>query len=66
MTKLLFGIILMGSVCLTAAPPNCHCVDCQCTEENHCGCYSEEGCKCSKEMHTTEEGKQVEKLERTT
>lgn len=34
-----------------AAPQktNCHCPNCECTPEAHCGCYSDQGCHCGKE-----------------
>ena len=30
------------------SPPRrvCHCKDCRCTFESHCGCYSDQGCHC--------------------
>lgn len=42
---------LINTVVLNAAEPvkrNCHCKNCQCTPDAHCGCYSDEGCHCAK------------------
>ncbi|CDZ81818.1 hypothetical protein BN1013_02354 [Candidatus Rubidus massiliensis] len=49
--KTLFGFLgasLMAVSFLSAAPnmSSCHCQNCNCTQERHCGCFSR-GCQCS-------------------
>lgn len=28
-------------------PKSCHCKNCKCTPQSHCGCYSDKGCSCA-------------------
>lgn len=47
LTALFFSMSLMTASIVSAQPPGCHCPDCVCTPEAHCGCYaSDVGCKC--------------------
>lgn len=47
----ILGLIAFFSATeIHAAEPvqrHCQCVNCQCTPEQHCGCYSEKGCHCT-------------------
>lgn len=50
--KMLFsflGASLMAASFLSAGPTmtNCNCQDCTCSQERHCGCFSNSGCQCS-------------------
>lgn len=45
----ILGVMLVAFSFLAAEPQkplNCHCKNCKCTPENHCGCYSKSGCPC--------------------
>lgn len=43
----LLGIFLFSATLLLAEPErSCHCQNCRCTQETHCGCFSKSGCKC--------------------
>lgn len=43
------GVILMSGSFLTADPVRneCPCKKCECTQEAHCGCWSNQGCSCN-------------------
>lgn len=43
---LCIGLSLFAGSHLAADPvkKGCHCTDCSCTPEAHCGCFSEAGC----------------------
>ena len=56
--KTLFGFLgtsIIAISLLSAAPvqDNCKCQNCKCTEESHCGCFSNSGspgsCECGSE-----------------
>lgn len=51
MKFLAIALLTLSSVVFAADPApvrkNCQCVNCQCTPESHCGCFSEEGCHCT-------------------
>jgi hypothetical protein len=43
-TFLTLTIASINVLSAESAPKSCHCKNCQCTPEKHCGCYSEAGC----------------------
>lgn len=54
LSLLLSSLITVSSLVAEPAMRNCHCLNCKCTPEKHCGCYSDQGCHCDQSCQTEE------------